>query len=314
MPTVISLPAVAALESNGGARCVLWADHLVGRAPEAALRLENPSVSWRHASLRWTGQVWELQDLGSLNGTFLDGSRIAAGARVPLRTGSRVRFGGDVEWLLADSDPPSAVAVALDDGARLLPRDGLLALPDADHPDLTIHRQFDGSWIAEGPDRVWTPEADEIVSASGKRFRFEPGGVVLATAAGAARQPSPSTIQIEFAVSLNEEHVELTVVRPNGERTSLRPRAHTYLLLTLARARLLDAEDPSLPPTSHGWIDQPSLLKMLATSSSQLALDIYRARRQFTDAGVVDSAHVIERRPTSRELRIGVSAIAVRVV
>jgi predicted component of type VI protein secretion system len=310
---VISLPAVAALESNRGERCVLWADHLVGRAPEAALKLENPSVSWRHASLRWTGQVWELQDLGSLNGTFLDGSRIAAGARVPLRTGSRVRFGGDVEWLLADSDPPSAVAVALDDGARLLPCDGLIALPDADHPDLTIHRQLDGSWIAEGSDRVWTPETDEIVNAAGRRFRFEPGGVVLATAAGAARQPSPSTIQVEFAVSLNEEHVELTVVH-HGERTTLRPRAHTYLLLTLARARLRDAADSSLPPTSHGWIDQPSLLKMLATSSAQLALDIYRARRQFSDAGIVDSAHVIERRPTSRELRIGVSAISVRVV
>jgi predicted component of type VI protein secretion system len=310
---VVSLPTVAALESNQGARCVLWADHLVGRAPEAALRLENPSVSWRHASLRWTGQVWELQDLGSLNGTFLDGSRIAAGARVPLRTGSRVRFGGDLEWLLADSDPPSAVAVALDDGSRLLPRDGLIALPDAEHPDLTIHRQFDGGWIAEASDKVWQPETDEIVNAGGRRFRFEPGGVVLATAAGAARQPSPSTVAVEFSVSLNEEHVELTVVH-QGERSALRPRAHTYLLLTLARARLRDQQESDLPPTSHGWIDQPTLLKMLATSAAQLALDIYRARRQFSDAGIVDSAHLIERRPTSRELRIGVSGISVRVV
>jgi predicted component of type VI protein secretion system len=310
---VISLPAVAALESNLGARCVLWADHLVGRAPEAALKLENPSVSWRHASLRWTGQVWELQDLGSLNGTFLDGSRIAAGARVPLRTGSRLRFGGDVEWLLADSDPPSAVAVGLDDGTRVLPQDGLIALPDAEHPDLTIHRQFDGSWIAEGPDRVWTPDTDEIVTAGGKKFRFEPGGVVLATAAGALRQPSPSTIQMEFSVSLNEEHVELTIVH-HGERIALRPRAHTYLLLTLARVRVRDAADSTLPPTSHGWIDQPSLLKMLATNSAQLALDIYRARRQFSDAGVVDSAHLIERRLTSRELRLGVGSIRIQQV
>ena len=310
---MISLPAVAALESNGGSRCVLWADHLVGRAPEAALKLENPSVSWRHASLRWTGQVWELQDLGSLNGTFLDGSRIAAGARVALRTGSRLRFGGDAEWLLADSDPPGAMAVGLDDGARLLPCDGLIALPDADHPDLTIHRQLDGSWIAEGPDRVWSPDRDEIVTAGGRRFRFEPGGVVLATAAGAMRQPSPSTIAVEFAVSLNEEQVDLSVVY-QGERSALRPRAHTYLLLTLARIRLRDQADPSLAPTSHGWIDQPSLLKMLATTPAQLALDIYRARRQFSDAGVVDSAQVIERRPTSRELRIGVSSISVRVV
>ena len=310
---MVSLRLVAALESNHGARCVLWADHLVGRAPEAALKLENPSVSWRHASLRWTGQVWELQDLGSLNGTYVDGSRIAAGARVALRVGTRLRFGGDVEWLLADSDPPGAVAVALDDGTRVTPRDGLIAIPDFDHPHLTIYRQVDGSWVAEGPDRVWTPEADEVVTAGGRRFRFEPGGVVFATAAGTANQPTPASIAIEFLVSRNEEHVDL-IVEHAGERTALRPRAHTYLLLTLARARLRDQEDPSLPPTSHGWVDQPSLLKMLATSPSQLALDIYRARRQFSDAGVTDSAQLVERRTTSRELRIGVHSLRVRVV
>ena len=305
---------MAALESNLGSRCVLWADHLVGRAPEAALKLENPSVSWRHASLRWTGQVWELQDLGSLNGTFVDGSRIAAGARVALRIGSRLRFGGDVEWLLADNDPPSAVAVALDDGTRIAPRDGLIAIPDADNPSLSIYRQVDGSWVAESPDRVWTPEPDEIVTAGGRRFRFEPGGVVFATTAAAAgSQPTPASVAIEFLVSRNEEHVDL-IVEHAGKRTALRPRAHTYLLLTLARARLRDQDDASLPATSHGWIDQPRLLKMLATNPSQLALDIYRARRQFMEAGVTDSAQLVERRTTSRELRIGVSSIRVRIV
>jgi ABC transport system ATP-binding/permease protein len=48
-------------------RFLLTADHLIGREPTAALRLNDESVSWRHASLRWTGQIWELQDLGSSN-------------------------------------------------------------------------------------------------------------------------------------------------------------------------------------------------------------------------------------------------------
>ena len=314
MPSVISVATVAALENNRGSRCVLWADHLVGRSPEAALKLENPSVSWRHASLRWTGQVWELQDLGSLNGTFLDGSRIPAGARVPLRVGARVRFGGgDVEWLMAEGDPPGAVAVALDDGTRITPCDGLLALPDSDHPELSIHRRVDGTWLAESMEKVWTPECDEVVVAGGRRFRFEPGGVVFATAAGAERLPTPATIGLEFAVTRNEEQVEITIV--HGEsRQAVRPRAHTYLLLTLARLRLHDQAEGELPITSHGWVDQQRLLKMLATSPPQLALDVYRARRQFGDAGVVDSAQLVERRTVSRELRIGVSALSVRVV
>ncbi|HKU43144.1 MAG TPA: FHA domain-containing protein [Polyangiales bacterium] len=306
---------MAALESNRGTRCVLWADHLVGRSPEAALKLENPSVSWRHASLRWTGQVWELQDLGSLNGTFLDGARIAAGARVPLRIGARLRFGGgDVEWLLADCAPPGAVAVALDDGTRVTPRDGLIALPDVDHPEISIHRRIDGTWLAESSERVWTPECDEVVVANGRRFRFEPGGVVFATAATVLDLlPTPGTIALEFAVARNEEQVDITIVHGDNRQT-LRARAHTYLLLTLARLRLRDQADPELPPTSHGWVDQQRLLKMLATTAPQLALDVYRARRQLADAGVVDSAQLIERRTVSRELRIGVSALHVRVV
>lgn len=311
---MVSVAGVAALESNRGARCDLWADHLVGRAPEAALKLENPSVSWRHASLRWTGQVWELQDLGSLNGTFLDGARIATGARVALRIGARLRFGGgDIEWLLSDCAPPGAAAVALDDGARITPCDGLIALPDAEHPELSIHRRLDGTWLAESSERVWTPECDEVVVAGGRRFRFEPGGVVTATAAGAERLPTPSTIALEFAVSRNEEQVDITILH-REQRQTLRPRAHTYLLLTLARVRLNDQADPELPPTSHGWVDQQRLLKMLATNAPQLALDVYRARRQFADAGVCDSAQLIERRTVSRELRIGVSALHVRVV
>jgi hypothetical protein len=66
-----------------------------------------------------------------------------------------------------------------------------------------------------------------------------------------------------------------------------------------------------LPLSSQGWIDQERLLKMLATSSAQLALDIYRARRQFDGAGVLDAAQLIERRASSHELRIGVEKLSI---
>ena len=99
---------MGALHNGLGASCALWADHLIGRAPDAALRVEHPSVSWRHASLRWTGVAWELQDLGSLTGTFLDTTRVEAGGRRMLRIGSRLRFGDcDEEWVLIDADPSS---------------------------------------------------------------------------------------------------------------------------------------------------------------------------------------------------------------
>jgi hypothetical protein len=292
----------------------LWADHLIGRAPEAGLRLEDAAVSWRHASLRWTGRAWELQDLGSRNGTFLDGKRIDPGARVPLRMGARLRFGeGAHEWELVDIDPPEAAAIALDDGRRVAPHDGLIVLPSADDPELSIYRQPTGAWIAEASDRVWELASNEVVVAGGRQFRFEAGAVVHVTSASATNQPTPAAIALEFEVSRNEEQVDLTLMHA-GKRMALRSRAHSYLLLTLARLRARDQGEPALPPSSHGWVEQTRLVKMLATSPAQLALDIYRARRQFSDAGVIDSAQIVERRPSSRELRIGVERLSIRVV
>ena len=126
---------MGALENEAGAHCVLWADYLVGRAPESSLRLEHASVSWRHASLRWNGSAWELQDLGSLNGTFIGGQKLEPGRRALLRIGDRVRFGTDnPDWLVVDADPPEAVAVAIDDGQRVVPVDLAVRRPDPKGP------------------------------------------------------------------------------------------------------------------------------------------------------------------------------------
>ena len=304
---------MGALENEAGASCVLWADYLVGRAPDSSLRLEHASVSWRHASLRWNGSAWELQDLGSLNGTFVDGRKLEPGSRALLRMGHRVRFGNDnPEWLVVDADPPEAVAVAVDDGQRIVPDGGLIALPDPEQPEVSIYRNAEGTWVAEGPDGAWHPERDEVVVAGGRAFRFEPGGAIHATTGPRPTRMTPASIALEFNVSLNEEEVEIAIVH-GGKRVTLRPRAHSYLLLTLARARIADQQNPELAVASHGWIDQSSLLKMLATTPAQLALDIYRARRQFDAAGTLDAAQIVERRATSREVRIGVEALTVTV-
>ena len=87
---------MGALESEAGAYCVLWADYLIGRAPDCGLRLEHDSVSWRHASLRWNGSAWELQDLASLNGTFVNDKPLDPGRRASA-PGDRVRFGSTRE-------------------------------------------------------------------------------------------------------------------------------------------------------------------------------------------------------------------------
>lgn len=49
---------------------------VIGRDPAADIRLDNETVSRRHAELRPTDQGWIIEDLSSVNGTWIAGNRI----------------------------------------------------------------------------------------------------------------------------------------------------------------------------------------------------------------------------------------------
>jgi pSer/pThr/pTyr-binding forkhead associated (FHA) protein len=53
--------------------------------------IESPSVSRRHARILVSGETATLEDLGSRNGTFLGGDKIAAPS--PLADGDEIRIG-----------------------------------------------------------------------------------------------------------------------------------------------------------------------------------------------------------------------------
>lgn len=68
-----------------------WPRVLIGRAPACQFVLADLSVSRLHAELRRSGDKWLLSDLGSMNGTLVNGYRIAAPTRV--RPGDEIAFG-----------------------------------------------------------------------------------------------------------------------------------------------------------------------------------------------------------------------------
>ena len=74
----------------------------IGRGPGATLRMADVSVSRFHAELRAVEDGWLLRDLGSMNGTYLNGLRITTPVRV--RAGDQVRFGA-VAYRLIWTDP-----------------------------------------------------------------------------------------------------------------------------------------------------------------------------------------------------------------
>jgi class 3 adenylate cyclase len=70
---------------------------VIGRAMgHCELVVSHATVSRRHARLMLAGEALQVEDLGSTNGTSVDGKAAAPGTRMPLQVGSHLRV-GDVE-------------------------------------------------------------------------------------------------------------------------------------------------------------------------------------------------------------------------
>jgi len=68
----------------------------VGRAPKNDIVLPDSYISAKHARFRQVGDTYLLEDLGSTNGTMVNGVRIKE--PIPLRNGDRISF-GQVDFL-----------------------------------------------------------------------------------------------------------------------------------------------------------------------------------------------------------------------
>jgi adenylate cyclase len=63
---------------------------VVGRAPTSDIPIVDPTISRRHAEIEWTDAGVTVRDLGSSNGTFLNGARVD---RAKVNAGDVVTFG-----------------------------------------------------------------------------------------------------------------------------------------------------------------------------------------------------------------------------
>lgn len=90
----------------------------IGRGEHNEVRLSDKSVSGAHATLTRRGKGWFVLDLGSRNGTYVDGERITG--ECPLPGVSELRF-GDIKMVfrpiagVADDDESTRAVVAVPD-------------------------------------------------------------------------------------------------------------------------------------------------------------------------------------------------------
>lgn len=93
----------------------------IGRSPDAAICLsEVPSLSRRHARLRFHHGIVHLEDLGSRNGTWVNDRRVKG--REALASGDRFQLGAVHFKLLHERDVEHAYHLAIHE---MLERDGL---------------------------------------------------------------------------------------------------------------------------------------------------------------------------------------------
>jgi hypothetical protein len=294
-------------------------EFLIGRRSVAELHLDQAYVSSQHASIRWTGEAWEVRDLSSRNGTLVNGVAIRPGHGVRLKKGDRIAFGSPEQvWELVDDGAPRAMVVPLDARGEPLFVDGeILALPSQDNPSDTIFRGSDGAWYLEREDDVVQLRPQMIFESTKRRYRFSCPELVTETSTVSFPEfvrGELARVKLIFRVSKEEEYVEIAVER-EGRRDELPVRNFNYLLLLLARQRLADAEaDPKIAESACGWVDQETFIEAIKSSPDRLSIDVFRIRRQFAGLGITDAAKIVERRPSTKQLRIGVGALTIESI
>ncbi len=299
---------------DAGRALVLPARCLVGRSRAADLVLGEPNVSGQHAVIEWADGGWVILDLGSRNGTYVDDVRVAVGERVGLRRGATLRFGRDSpRWALGEDGPPTLVARELASGEQRLGEGGCLVLPGPQAPECSVYQERGGRWVVERDGECEAIEDRALVTLeSGGVWRVHLPTATSATLQDEQAPPTIAGLRLRFMHSRDEEYVELVAL--HGERRlDLQARAHHYPLLLLARRRLADQE-AGVGAADQGWIRQDELLRMLRMDASHLNIAIHRARTQLGQLGVADAAGLVERRPGTRQLRIGAVAVEVGVM
>ncbi|MEL6344193.1 MAG: FHA domain-containing protein [Myxococcota bacterium] len=294
---------------TGDRSCWLSGHALIGRAPTCLLQVWDKRISGEHARLDYRHDRWELRDLGSRNGTLVNGQRIEPGQPTPLQHGDVICFGSSAEaWRLTDTSPPAALAMEVGGAEILRAQDGFLALPEDQSPEVYVYASHSGKWVAERVDRSWVVHDQERLSAGERQWTLHLPDGLATTWTPRSDDVAIHDVSLRFMVSADEETIAITIAHPNGE-IRLPPRAHDYLLLTLARARLQDRQQ-AVSPEEAGWLYVDELCRMLKIDENKLGVHIFRARRALASHKIQGAAGLIQRRRATRQVRLGLPRLS----
>lgn len=284
---------------------------LIGRGGAATLRIDDPTGSSEHARLKWRAPVWTLRDLASRNGTFVNGERLPSGVARDLSQGDEIAFGNRTNpWILEDAGAPGPIARNVTTAALRGAAHGMLTLPDDATPSAVVLEDAEGRYVIEIDGEARPLRDGDAFEIAGESWAISLPAQAASTWEVSDAPLALATSELRLTVSRDEEQVEVALLS-GGRAHALPPRAHYYLLLTLARLRIEADRDATLLPHERGWASVDDLCRMLGVEEIKLNVEVYRARRDLAELGVVDAAAIIERRRGLRTLRIGAPRVTV---
>lgn len=251
-------------------------------------------MSGLHALVRWAGGRWELRDLGSRNGTYVDGEAVD---QAVLRAGAVLGFGSvEDPWDVVSVTAPGPVAI--DEAGELIAADGGFLIVECADQAAAIWSEG-GRWILEDHLGERHDAPDEVL-VGGHRFELDLPQVQLGTVE--AEPLRCASVAFHFLVPANQEGIQLEILQRRRVLVSSTVAA-VELLYRLAALR---DEQRALAPQERGWILTDDLVALLGyRNRKHLAVAIHRARRVAGQAGLTDASDIVQRDPTTDSVRFG---------
>lgn len=284
----------------------------IGRAPANDVVLADDSVSWHHAQVWSEGEAAWVRDLGSRNGTFVNGARAVSAVR--LADGDQVRIGATAILRLCGG--PRQVprwrirhVEDLSTGVRVMVRRSRFALGSAAGSDLRLDEwpALAATLLVHDNGELWlvTAEgereiaADEVFELDGRLLRIVERDTEHApTADTGAEAPLYRLV----ASGQGVDGPAVSVVEPGTQRETRFTGNRGVLLYALARQWVRDREE-GLGVTEIGWCRTDDLLVAVwgrgAKDSNHLNVLLHRLRGQL-EQDALDPFFIEKRRGAMR--------------
>lgn len=251
-------------------------EHIVGRSTEVDISFpDNPNISRKHARFLIQGESVVVQDLGSKNGTFVNGRRVQSAV---LHNGSVVSI-GKVEFLFTSAEAPKKAA-----GAAAAPPPGTPAKASS-----SPSAQPSGKVVLESGQQADFTKAtvihrlDKVLERLGERTDFQE---TLFDDGPASKAASP--------VRQNKDTVKLKLLYDiSKELISIKPLDEFLDTVVHLGFQVVDAERVFLMMLNEAGELVPSVFRIRDDAASKREEDRIRISKTITDTAVREKIAIL---------------------